>query len=391
VVIIHGSAAQAATDLKKISPAVSPDLSAVPMTEKALATTVLYVNSRTGNDSTGTGAVKKPFKTITHAMEVAGSGTTIMAEGANNYDEANGEVFPIRMKPGVTLTSRKAESSGSSLLIVKPAVIMGGARYDIPDSPVGRYVAILGADRATISGLQFKAINTPGADSDDGSPILCDSASPTISNNTFSGKAHAGISLLGNSHPFIAGNTITGELSWGITAYGSSYPTVQFNSFSCLNGIDCSDDSYPRVKNNKFSCESTGISVKGASESVLSNNEVKSNGEYGIMVRMESAPIIQGNTILQNPVGIYIAPGGTTNPDIGGGGRSTGGNTFDNDEWNIQHRSPNDISAEKNSWGSSCCDVIKEKIYDKDDDPLSGSVHIGTCMNCRVSLSLNRT
>lgn len=383
-----GSAVKTEIDTQKMTAAYLSDMSSIQVPEKALATSTLYVNSKTGNDSTGTGASKKPFKTITHAMDIARDGTTVIVEGANTYDTANGEVFPIRMKSGVTLTGKKVDSTGVYVPVTKRPVIKGGARYDIPDSPNGRYVAILGADRATISGLTFQGINTPGTTSDDGSPILCDSTSPTIRDNTFSGKAHAGISTLGDAHPAITGNTFTGELSWGITTYAESYPSINSNSFSCTNGIDCSADSYPTVDANKFSCTSTGISAKSASHPVFTNNEVKGNGEYGIMIRMDCTPVFEKNKILQNPIGIYTAPSGTAQPDIGGGGRSTGGNEFDNYEWNIYHRGPVDISAKKNSWGSPCCEGIHEKIYDKEDDSLSGTVDVGTCMICTASLSV---
>ncbi len=65
---------------------------------------------------------------------------------------------------------------------------------------------------------------------------------------------------------------------------------------------------------------------------------------------MDSTPAIQGNTIKQNPVGIYIATGGATRPDIGGGGRSTGGNIFqDNSQYDIENRNTVDIMATGNT------------------------------------------
>lgn len=364
---------------------VGKDFPQITPVEKAPALTTLYVNSRSGDDRSGTGAEILPFKTLTHALNVARSGTTIIAEPGTEYTAETGEVFPIQMKSGVTLKKRVIKSTGLSVPISPNPVIRGGARYDIPDSPLGRYVAVLGADNAEISGFSFQLVNSPGhTGTGDGTGILCDGTSPVIRNNQFSGNGHAGITLLGTAHPQITDNTFTGNVNWGITAYGESYPTVSGNSFSTKNGMDCTDRSHPTIDRNTFSTGGTGISTKGWAQAVISNNVIKGNNGYGIMVRMDSTPVVQGNTITQNPIGVMIAPGEGSVPDLGGGGRSTGGNTFDNYDWDIEHRGYTDISAKNNNWKSACCEDIAVKIYDRNDDTLSGSVDVGTCMICRM-------
>jgi hypothetical protein len=47
---------------------------------------------------------------------------------------------------------------------------------------------------------------------------------------------------------------------------------------------------------------------------------------------MDSTPAIQGNIITQNTIGIFFLPADNPVPFIGGGGGSTGGNTFDNSD-----------------------------------------------------------
>lgn len=355
---------------------------------KAPAKMTYYVNSKTGSDSTGTGAETKPLKTITMAVSRARSGDTVMVESANKYDAANGEVFPIRLKSGMTLTRKKVIASGSMVPVSPNPVISGGARYDIPDSPEGRYPSIIGADNAVISSLSFSIVNSPGG-THDGTAILCDGTSPTIEKCSFSGTAHAGITTLGTAHPKISDNNFAGNLNWGITAYGESYPTISKNTFSTLNGIDCTASSHPSIENNKISCGSAGISTKGSANPTITGNTVNGNGDYGIIVRMDSTPAIQGNTIKQNPVGIYIATGGATRPDIGGGGRSTGGNTFqDNTQYDIENRNAVDVMATGNTWGTICCEDIDSRIYDKEDDPMYGTVSYGTCTPCRVRVTM---
>lgn len=364
---------------------VSQDLASMTPFEKAPASLTLYVNSKTGDDRSGTGAEMSPFRTLTHSLNVARSGTTIIVEPGTVYSADSGEVFPIRMKSGVILKKRTIKDTGLTAPISPNPTIRGGARYDIPDSPGGRYAAVVGADNAEISGFSFQLVNSPGhTGTGDGTGILCDGTSPVIRNNQFSGNGHAGITLLGTAHPQITDNTFTGNVNWGITAYGESYPTVSGNSFSTKSGIDCTDRSHPTIDRNTFSTGGIGVSTKGWSQAVISNNVIKGNEDYGIMVRMDSTPVIQGNTIMQNPIGIIIAPGEGSVPDLGGGGRSTGGNTFDNSVWDIEHRGYTDITAKNNNWKSACCEDIAVKIYDKQDDSLSGSVDIGTCMICRA-------
>jgi len=378
--IVFGYLGVAASVKQEIAPILTVD-----SLSKGPAMTTYFVNSKTGSDSAGTGAEAKPFKTITFAVSKARSGDTIMVESANRYDAANGEIFPIRLKSRMTLTRKPIRSSDSFVPVSPNPVISGGARYDIPDSPGGRYASIVGADNAVISSLTFSIINSPGG-SNDGTAIICDSTSPTIEKCSFSGTAHAGITTLGTAHPAITDNNFAGSLNWGITAYGESYPTITKNTFSTLNGVDCTANSHPAVDNNSFSCGGTGISTKGWANPTLTSNTLKGNGEYGIIVRMDSTPMIQGNSIKQNPIGIYIATGGTTNPDIGGGGRSTGKNTFaGNTGYDIENRNAADMMATGNIWGTNCCEDIESRIYDKKDDPMYGTVSTGTCIICRVS------
>jgi parallel beta-helix repeat protein len=348
----------------------------------------LYVNSGSGRDELDRGSVKTPFKTITYALERARSKTTIYIDGDRKYDTATGEIFPLNIPPGVVLTRNPVETSGKDMAtaqLKKPPVIEGGAIYDIPESSGGRYATVIAGNNARISGIHFSLMNSPGHTGvGDGTAIMCDSSSPDIYDNTFSGTGHAGVTLLGTAHPVIQDNTFSGNINWGITAYGRSYPTIQSNKFSTKGGVDCTDQSHPIIEKNSFSCSSLGISTKGSSYPTILDNTVKGSGDYGIIVRMDSTPVIQGNAVTQNPVGIYVATTAGLGPDIGGGPHSTGKNSFDNYEWDIQMQSSVDINAQMNLWKSSCCEDIQAKIYDKKDNPLYGTVLIGDCIMCNL-------
>ena len=338
-----------------------------------------YVNSRDGNDLTGTSA--SPFKTITHALEVSSDGDNIRVEVGEIYDITNGEVFPIRMKSGVNIQGMWIPVIDGRLM----PEIRGGVRYDIPDSPIGRFVTILCADDASISGFHFVSINSSAGVSD-GTSILCDSTSSIIQDNVFNGDGHAGVTTLGSAHPIIRDNDFTGNVVWGITVYGESYPEIRYNDFSGMNGVDCTDRSYPIIDGNSFSCGSTGISTKGWADATIINNTITENGSMGIIVRMDSTPIIQDNVITENPTGIWINQG-NPNPDLGGGGRSHGGNIFNNNDWDIENRTSNNTRAVNNQWSHSpCCESIdSEDIYDDDENPMYGAVDFSPCSVCTMA------
>src|SRR5262245_14386746 len=62
-----------------------------------------FVNSITGNNASGDGSVASPWRTITFALsQVPGPGDTIHV-AAGTYDLTLGEVYPIDMKPGVSV------------------------------------------------------------------------------------------------------------------------------------------------------------------------------------------------------------------------------------------------------------------------------------------------
>jgi len=365
-------------------------LMAYPVQAQAPLSHTWYVDAETGNDRTGAGTSSSPFKTITHALSVSSSRDVVKVRDGL-YDAANGEVFPIRLKRGVRLEGIPVPIINGQLL----PIIRGGAFYSIPSSERGRYVSVLGADGATISRFRLDSVNSPGSSpgGKDGTSILCDSTSPTITNNVFAGEGHAGITTLGTAHPLVQDNQFPRSTNWGITAYGRSYPSVISNSFTGINGMDCSDESYPTIRDNRISCRalgettSTGLSTKGQSNPTITGNQLLSNKDYGIVVRMDSTPLIQDNRIMDNPTGILIAAG-SPHPDLGGGGRSIGNNTFDNSDWDVQNWTPGTIMARNNRWSSSpCCEHIDSgDVYDDDENPVYGSVDYGPCVICTVSL-----
>jgi parallel beta-helix repeat protein len=345
-------------------------------------TVYLHVNTfAIGSSETGTSS--EPFLTISDALHRASvlrrvtRDRIVIRVHPGSYSATTGERFPLCMVAGVDM-----EGMRNDLAIIPEPIIQGGANHDIGTD---RYVALIAAADTFISGFTFRAVDGP--DGTLGTSILCDDASPTIENNLFEGDAHAGVTVTGNAHPLIRDNDFSGTNNWGITNYGDSYPQIMSNLFNSRNGVDCSDQSHPSIDGNILSCESTGISTKGDSVPTITDNTLVDNGTYGIIVRMNSAPVIQGNDISDNPTGIYIGGGGHQNPDMGGGGRSDGGNEFSGNTWDIENHTAFAVMARNNRWSSFCCNLIDSRIYDNDESAVSGEVDYSDpmwCIYCRA-------
>ncbi|MBD1913313.1 MULTISPECIES: DUF1565 domain-containing protein [unclassified Leptolyngbya] len=73
---------------------------------------VLFVNPLTGNDQQGEGSLRSPFRSITHAVQLAEPDTVIFLS-TGSYTEQSGEQFPIVLPPGVSLMEDPAAERGS--------------------------------------------------------------------------------------------------------------------------------------------------------------------------------------------------------------------------------------------------------------------------------------
>jgi len=177
------------------------------------------------------GTVSQPYRTITAALNRAGSGDTIeVAPGLYNEN--------IRMKAGVKVVSKK----------IGAAVIHGGADLS------GGWPTVTGADNAQLTGFTI----TGGYDG-----IKCDGTSPTIERNIIiSNYGDGGVICLNGSQAVIRNNTILGNLgnatnhlSIGVYAEAAT-PTIK-NNIITGNGIgyapyQCNpNESYNNIWGNR--------------------------------------------------------------------------------------------------------------------------------------------
>ncbi len=158
--------------------ATSPMLAPSPCVPAA--SPILYVDISTGLD-TNPGTQASPFKTITKAMTVATSGTTVqVAPGI--YDTmglSTPEVFPITVPAGVLLIGDEAnKGSGTS--------IVGGDQLPSP-FPTGASAAVHPGAGSTIAGFTITNDNPalPGRYG-----LFLSNSTVTLRNNTVTGASH---------------------------------------------------------------------------------------------------------------------------------------------------------------------------------------------------------
>jgi hypothetical protein len=86
----------------------------------------IYVKMFTGSDSTGTGELLNPFKTISFALTQASADDVVRVKGGtssvDNYSVLNGEEFPLEPGTGVSCPAPKLEH------VRKAAILRAGRR-----------------------------------------------------------------------------------------------------------------------------------------------------------------------------------------------------------------------------------------------------------------------
>ena len=257
---------------------------------QAQSYSVLYVNSQTGNNA-GNGRETAPFRTITHALTQANPNTIIkLAPGT--YNQQSGEVFPLEMKPGVTLQGEISDRGQS--------IIIQGSGLFLSKTSARQQVALIGANRA---GLQGVTVSNP---SPQGYGLWVESSSPVVSDSTFTGNGHDGVSIVGNSAPILSNNYFYGNGANGVTIYGTSRPELKDNIFEKTGfGINIAQNSAPRIIGNRITQNKDGIVVQGNAAPVLRSNVIDGNDRDGLVAIGESRPDLgttadQGNNIFSN-------------------------------------------------------------------------------------------
>jgi parallel beta-helix repeat protein len=194
------------------------------------AVTHLYVDAVRGVDSSD-GSAAAPYKTITKAITFAAAETCIdtIFVSQGTYDVVNGEVFPLRIPPNVSLIGDEANKGLSD----------GGSVFILGFGDVAPYfrATLLPDSGATIAGF---VITAPLAAPDLGNGyryevlLLGPATGVTLRNNTIVGtdteifSGTVGISVRGSTDNVIVGNVIKGN-TVGLYNGGAASQKVESN------------------------------------------------------------------------------------------------------------------------------------------------------------------
>jgi hypothetical protein len=256
--------------------------------------TTLTVDAVAGDDQNGTGAAAPPacaFQSISHAMDSVGNGfTKIVARPGTYSDTTTGEVFPIELKNGITLTT------------------------DGPPGPNAVYL---------ISGAGQTPINTQGQLS---AALYSVSATGSLENFTLQANAGADGFACGGSagNLLITGVTVSGSYH-GFGVYGSCGPTLA-NTVSIKNssaGVELASSGTTTVGNHLSDSDGDGIHSHAGTATVNIaelKNATGANGNSGAGLRV--IPQNFGSTAPIN----FAATGIDAHDNLGSGVLADGGN-----------------------------------------------------------------
>ncbi|MFN6562073.1 MAG: DUF1565 domain-containing protein [Nostoc sp. ChiSLP01] len=237
---------------------------------------VLFVNPNAGDDVTGNGSQSTPVKTITQALRLANPNTVIMLF-TGTYSTETGEVFPLMLKPGVSIQGNPSDRG-------KDIIIRGGGDY-LSRSFGGQNVTIVGADQAVLTGVTLTNSNRRGYG------LWIESSNPMVVENTFMGNMQDGISVSGNAAPTISKNYFDGNGANGITIAGNSRPQVKENIFHETGfGINIAQNAAPVVIGNQIQNNRSGIIVQANARPILRNNIIQGSKEDGLVAIAQAMP-----------------------------------------------------------------------------------------------------
>jgi len=239
--------------------------------------TVIYVNPDTGTDSATAGKTEAaPVKTITYALSQAQSGTVIQL-ATGSYTAQTGEVFPLDIKPGVTLQGDPSTKGQNR-------VITGGGIYVSPTF-AGQNTTIRAENDSVITGVTITNPNTRGTG------VWIESTNPTVENNTFTGSKREGIFVTGTAAPKIEANVFTKNEGNGISVAGSAQGEIRNNQFQDTGfGLAIGGKSSPLVTDNQITQNKDGLFIDDSASPVLRNNVIKNNKRDGLVVTLAAQP-----------------------------------------------------------------------------------------------------
>lgn len=269
---------------------VKADLNPTFTAQVLASATLIYVNPSSGQDIAGVGInAATPYKTITFAISQAQSNTVIkLAPGS--YTKESGEIFPLKLKPGLTLLGNESTKGQGTLII--------GGGYYTSRTFARQDVTILAENNTTITGLSVTNPNRRGT------AVWVESTNPTIKNNTFSNSAREGVFVTGTGNPKIENNLFVQNKGNGISVTKSAQGEIRNNSFEDTGfGLAIGGSSTPLIIGNQIFQNQDGLFISESARPVLRRNVIQNNKRDGIVVTINGLPDLGTNN---NPGGNLI-------------------------------------------------------------------------------------
>ncbi|MEA5463116.1 DUF1565 domain-containing protein [Leptothoe sp. PORK10 BA2] len=252
---------------------------------------VLHVNSATGNDQLGVGSAEQPYKTITQALKMAPTTSTVLLLAPGHYNQESGESFPLRLRPGITIQGNPGETRNT--------IIVGGGEFrgDDMGQTVTHNVTIVTSDRSGLANIAVSNPNGSGVWITGGTPILRRIA---LVSNTIAGVQVA------NGAPVIE-NSYFNLNQQGVSIRGTGQAIVRGNYFEATGrAITVASPATPAINNNRLARNEVGIALKNNARPVLEANVLDGNGRNGV-VEVDVVEADVAETVAETPVPLASA------------------------------------------------------------------------------------
>jgi parallel beta-helix repeat protein len=240
--------------------------------------TVLYVNPTSSNsqDAPGAGTAEAPFRTITYALKQATPGTIVQV-APGTYSQQTGEVFPLMIPKGVVLLGSESDRGQS--------VVITGGGQNISPTFARQTMTIWIEKDAEIRGV---AVSNPNVR---GTAIWIEAGSPLIQNCTFMGSHREGIFVSGTGNPKIISNVFFKNGGNGISLASKAKGEIRNNVFQDTGfGLAIGGFSAPVIDGNQIVQNVDGIYINDSASPVLRNNLIENNNRDGIVVTIKAKP-----------------------------------------------------------------------------------------------------
>jgi parallel beta-helix repeat protein len=242
---------------------------------------VVHVDPEVGQVK-GDGSEKSPYKTLTRAIQAAPMGSIlVLAPGL--YTAESGEIFPITLKPGVTLRG-DAASRGQDI------VLRGSGTFYSP-SRNSQAVSLVGVSGSVVTGITVINPNPQGV------AIWLESASPIIADSTITG-VQSGITVAGVGNATIQNNYIYQNGSTGVELFDAAAPVIDGNIFEKSPiAIALNQQASPTITGNRITQNKDGIVIRDAARPTLQNNFVEGNEQDGIVATANFLPMLDASSM----------------------------------------------------------------------------------------------